>query len=772
MHAKMKLFMWYFTFAVLVSLLVSCATNYSSEGYKKRVGGVYLSVMSVTPWYECKKDLQANFKLTEAQALDNVALTSQLDESQAMNAFNAALNIGLSLPSGSSNSGSGTTSSGSSSAQGSSTSASSGSSSSSTTPANSSSTSANPSPPSRAFDLTTDMMGKAVPIDAIMKYNLAASLFQEIKMINRVVSDAAIRRNYTPYIVRLQISVLPDFDEFPKRTDVEATLSFFPKEDEESSPQKAPCIIPLLVTDDIEGALQSRSAEKLRQYALGLAAQYQGMGGKVDLQQVNDAINNILGRSINNLFTVARVQDNTIIVRLSCYQTVNKKYRVPVGNHYISVLLLAPKGGAKSFRVFLTNSLIDKEDAEKYDRTACIAAIGKSANNFLEKEAKIYGLPATDSTYGYLRSLLNYASENDWVSFSNDLKMHSEYNMYPDRNNLWQELLSIVGKLDYGETLFDLPSRYDKKLPPNQAVIALDDCKSNTCVQLIGGQGLFCPPSNPPMEAYLYLIKKGDDEKNALRIPAQIEIAEGRGGTNPKLTFPSMDKIGLKSKKEAIDSNNKRKASNEAKDKEQAAFKNDTSYDYDEEASFVRVTYYKDATFTNKTTADYRPVKYAKLTPPAPKLSLDAPDTITAESRKGMLKVALFVNPSQAGTNDSQTVKGNMKLCITGANIDPKSAIESTGTAGKPCNSLVYTKTTDTQITWDGVSDQIGVTFTGAKDERIDIALNLINLDAEKPITIKLISGTGDAFKGPFPPDKLVWVRTIEKPKETTSKEK
>lgn len=51
--------------------------------------------------------------------------------------------------------------------------------------------------------------GQSLTSDAMMRYWAAAALYQEVQLLNRIVSDATTLKGYEAYIVRLQVSTMP-----------------------------------------------------------------------------------------------------------------------------------------------------------------------------------------------------------------------------------------------------------------------------------------------------------------------------------------------------------------------------------------------------------------------------------------------------------------------------------------------------------------------------------------------------------------------------------
>jgi hypothetical protein len=116
--------------------------------------------------------------------------------------------------------------------------------------------------------------------DAMMEVWTANSLYQEVQILNRVLRDAVIPTGFRPYLVRLQVSLMPRRRHQPY--DAYTTLPFFAPEAapsgavarREVAPPSVslrdagttgspggtgPVVLPLLVTDNLESSLVSRS---------------------------------------------------------------------------------------------------------------------------------------------------------------------------------------------------------------------------------------------------------------------------------------------------------------------------------------------------------------------------------------------------------------------------------------------------------------------------------------------------------------------------------
>ena len=75
-------------------------------------------------------------------------------------------------------------------------------------------------------------------------------------------------------------------------------------------------MVPLLVTDNLEGELESRSLETVRQLAFSISLLQSFGAAGAELRRFNDDLSQTFGRDLNSLMTVSRITDNTIGVRL------------------------------------------------------------------------------------------------------------------------------------------------------------------------------------------------------------------------------------------------------------------------------------------------------------------------------------------------------------------------------------------------------------------------------------------------------------------------
>lgn len=335
-------------FAALMTLS-GCATlvntydsfylsKHNRADYNYQVGSTNVAVLSVTPWEDVVGTLKPDFKMDANTALDKSIPTTMRYEQKIIDAMLARLKVALPATSISS---SDTTSV------------------SSTTGVSSTSVSTRDKKPGDPNTVPTGtsvlqldappISGKSaiegdVGLDPMVKYTAANALFQEVKLLNRYVSDAAVGTHSRAYVVRLQVSVMPYQRNMPYDTYVNITFlnpeAFNPGA---KGSIKSPAIIPLLVTDDLEAMASSRSIETVRQLELALMGMINGTGAQADLEKSMKNTENIRGQSVNSLLTVGRINDNTLRIRLGAMQQGNSLYAVVPSTHNISVLLFVPE---------------------------------------------------------------------------------------------------------------------------------------------------------------------------------------------------------------------------------------------------------------------------------------------------------------------------------------------------------------------------------------------------------------------------------------------
>jgi hypothetical protein len=283
-----------------------------------------------------------------------------------------------------------------------------------------------------------------------------------------------------------------------------------------------PLVIPLLVTDNLEAAVESRSAEQTRQLAIVLAV----MAGKANLQgslsNYDAELRSALGRSLNSTFTIGRESDNTIRVRFGAGQQATDSGGQPSGQlsyamipeaHNVTLLVLVPKVyvesvGQPMIHLQMNTSFVDVKTgktlaSQKADDEEEIKKILED-NDVVYRDKLVEKLSqaAWDNDFEDFQALLggpaNSAAEAIWV------QVQDVYNQSP---------------LDYSTVRLPKPSPprldplKDESAKGNLSATAIDDTKKVTTVLIRGTGDLFSPnisgelwvteppPAAPPVPA-------------------------------------------------------------------------------------------------------------------------------------------------------------------------------------------------------------------------------------------------------------------------------
>ncbi len=319
-------------------------------------GEVFISPVSTTRWDQYQDQFQPTYTLTEEQALKLAVPTTIQFEQSILDSVAAAAKIKLiggEFPEADQIS--------------------------DVTPSDTSDPQQPASTPSAKEVLDTDKLD----IDPRLQYLLATALWQEIRILNRYVSDAAFKhkiqsREFVPYVVRMQVSNLPSSVKSSYVADID--LNFSSDQDEQ------PIVVPLLINDHIEAALASRRNEEVRRVALSLAAMFKGIGADLSLETLNAELNRSLSREMNSLLTVTNTSQSSLRIRLGPRRYAENDYRASSEPRFVTVLLLIP-----------STELTEKERAGlNYDRGMVADPISATAQYTYKLHDPISGLKTID----------------------------------------------------------------------------------------------------------------------------------------------------------------------------------------------------------------------------------------------------------------------------------------------------------------------------------------------------------------------------------------
>ncbi|MGC1470865.1 MAG: hypothetical protein WA793_15925, partial [Sphingorhabdus sp.] len=132
-------------------------------------------------------------------------------------------------------------------------------------------------------------------------------------------------------------------------------------------------VVPLVVTDNLEGLAAARSTDVTRQLALALLATAGNVGLGGEFAQTQQQLRRQEGRDTNSLFTVARLTDDTVRVRLGAAQSPRYGNAMLARTHNISLLvifkpcrpdMLRPDGEERALSVVTRAAFTDTQTGE------------------------------------------------------------------------------------------------------------------------------------------------------------------------------------------------------------------------------------------------------------------------------------------------------------------------------------------------------------------------------------------------------------------------
>jgi hypothetical protein len=342
--------------------------------------------------------------------------------------------------------------------------------------------------------------------DSMLKYTAATALYQEVQLLNRHIRDAAIPAGFRPYMVRLQLSLMPSRRHAPY--DVYTTLSFFlPGAHADASkggPQvvrstmneifhqpfgNGPKVLPLVVTDNLESSVKSASLDRVRGLTASLLEfqTYDVIGG-MTAKFLGEVVRpmyyamlakamreEVYGRDMNSLLTIARVSENTLRIRLGAMQEATANYAMVPRNHNITLLLMVPEGAPSLVEVVAKVALVDAETGKTLE-SPTDAERTKRLNSVLEG----WNLaPMQPDTLAALHAL---AQRNDQKGFSALLRtsLPAYHPALLSERSLWIELVGMRIGDPYTSNMFELPGQGENleksaHLFDSQTVVAEDN---------------------------------------------------------------------------------------------------------------------------------------------------------------------------------------------------------------------------------------------------------------------------------------------------------
>lgn len=511
--------------SVVTLLLVGCSNNglrikETPEGNQSvasldEAGSVHVAVLAVTPWEEVKSKLRPNLKISESDLRSQaIPVTfTLLDKYLDILRFQAAIAPSTVKTTETSTSTSGTGKDDVTNLESTTTKA----------PGEARKTegaaalAAGSAPAIAASGASIGAINSSLTARAI------ASFVQDVAALNAEVDGAAKRTGYDPYLMRVQVTVIPRRRHLGY--DVYSNLSFFgydgvfdPKTGEAGdrvATKGTPFVVPLLSSDSVETAQRSQSIEALRDVgvALDLVKGFGAAGLAFNSQK--DRQQALAGLDVNSVLTMGRLSDNTLRVRFGAAFDPGGGFAAHPRTNTISVLVFFPKD-AKQTRVVsrtswthvLDGTVLERSQERYVERLKPIEAQWSHLGLTVERLMTIDEYPL-DGNYDRFQSALDWTLAEycerpkdlaNWQRPRNCVevsgKVTHELND-PLRASekertyayVWSHLLSVLPGSRFSTTLVDLPRLWPECPAGSQlATYAEDD--AGISVALRGGKDL------------------------------------------------------------------------------------------------------------------------------------------------------------------------------------------------------------------------------------------------------------------------------------------
>ncbi|MBY6263718.1 hypothetical protein EI613_17610 [Azospirillum sp. 412522] len=477
--------------AACLSLLAACASTSLFRPHTvdnmPDAGSFHLAVLSVAPWNNFIDKLQPKFELTETEALKRVLPTVQSVEEKLLDALLANLKVGL--PTSSFSETTTRNATGEITTTGTSTRGS------STPPALSTDSPAG----TRTAAGLPGLTDRTIDTDPVLQYSAATALLQEVRLLNSYVENAALFSETIPYLVRLQLSAMPFARNEPY--DLYADLSFFPDYDPDKNDTKLeqpPLVIPLLATDNLTTTQRSRAVDLVRQYGLALGGSTPGVAAQAELKRLSDDLKSVIGRDLDSVFTVARLADNSIRVRMGAVAQPEAGHAMVPRTHNVTLLVMVPKAYEKSKPVKL--SIYGTYDLRHTDDGVRLPVVDTNIRQRTLTALRHYkcgqknGKMLDDKAFSdWSDELTGLVTSGQWEEYNKQLLRADGLGCEPGvRQPLWHSLTTIMSTEGEVSVHFEVPPAKQKPptvLPAAQVASLLDDGRSATRVQFYGGSG-------------------------------------------------------------------------------------------------------------------------------------------------------------------------------------------------------------------------------------------------------------------------------------------
>jgi hypothetical protein len=216
-------------------------------------------------------------------------------------------------------------------------------------------TSQNLAPPTTSTPTTLPSLPAAVAlgVDPEARLNAATDYNVYAQLLNQFVSQAALRKCYVPYVVKLKLAFIPYVNPVPYSA--HTLINFFPenaasKPDPDptlgkgcADPQVVPQVVPFLAADDLQLAASANAYEVARQIALAASALAHGVTLSENFSHLYESLTAIENEKLHSTLTVSRTVDNGLYVLLSPENQASGQAELVGRTYDVALLLLVPR---------------------------------------------------------------------------------------------------------------------------------------------------------------------------------------------------------------------------------------------------------------------------------------------------------------------------------------------------------------------------------------------------------------------------------------------
>lgn len=197
------------------------------------------------------------------------------------------------------------------------------------------------------FHTTPDKL--PLPVDPLYKYAVAAALYQQTRLTDAAIESVLRAKGHQALLAPLNIDVVPFAHRQPY--DVYLSVNFTVTAKGSGSTPLHVTVLPLLVSDNVEGVQTARTVELLIQAQLALKAMSAGTGFLFDGGLTRQKVQSALGTDLNSLLTVGRVSNSVLSVRIGAQRSASSTYATVARNTTVWTLLLVSETSADGARL-------------------------------------------------------------------------------------------------------------------------------------------------------------------------------------------------------------------------------------------------------------------------------------------------------------------------------------------------------------------------------------------------------------------------------------